>query len=71
MGLLGFERGVSTLGQQMLFQNEFDEVVRIARENGAAADPPCASASPTPTSACVSCASTACACSRVAAMTAA
>ena len=39
MGLLGFERGVSTLGQQMLFQNEFDEVVRIARKNGAAADP--------------------------------
>jgi alkylation response protein AidB-like acyl-CoA dehydrogenase len=39
MGLLGFERGVSTLGQQMLFQNEFDEVVRIARENGAARDP--------------------------------
>jgi alkylation response protein AidB-like acyl-CoA dehydrogenase len=39
MGLLGFERGVSTLGQQMLFQNEFDEVVRVARENGAAKDP--------------------------------
>lgn len=39
MGLLGFERGVSTLGQQMLFQNEFNEVLRIARENGAAADP--------------------------------
>ncbi len=39
MGLLGFERGVSTLGQQMLFQNEFDAVLRIARENGAAADP--------------------------------
>ncbi|MDX1733317.1 MAG: acyl-CoA dehydrogenase family protein [Halioglobus sp.] len=39
MGLLGFERGVSTLGQQMLFQNEFDEVVRVARENGAGADP--------------------------------
>ena len=39
MGLLGFERGVSTLGQQMLFQNEFDEVLRIARDNGAAADP--------------------------------
>jgi alkylation response protein AidB-like acyl-CoA dehydrogenase len=39
MGLLGFERGVSTLGQQMLFQNELDEVVRIARENGAARDP--------------------------------
>jgi alkylation response protein AidB-like acyl-CoA dehydrogenase len=39
MGLLGFERGVSTLGQQMLFQNEFDEIVRVAKENGAARDP--------------------------------
>lgn len=39
MGLLGFERGVSTLGQQMLFQNEFDEVVRLARENGAHRNP--------------------------------
>jgi alkylation response protein AidB-like acyl-CoA dehydrogenase len=39
MGLLGFERGVSTLGQQMLFQNEFDDIIRIARENGAAKDP--------------------------------
>ena len=39
MGLLGFERGVSTLGQQMLFQNELDEVVKLARENGAARDP--------------------------------
>ena len=44
MGLLGFERGVSTLGQQMLFQNELDEIVRIAKENGAAKDPCCASA---------------------------
>lgn len=39
MGLLGFERGVSTLGQQMAFQNELDEIVAIARENGAARDP--------------------------------
>jgi alkylation response protein AidB-like acyl-CoA dehydrogenase len=39
MALLGFERGVSTLGQQMLFQNELDEIVRIAKENGAAKDP--------------------------------
>jgi len=39
MGLLGFERGVSTLGQQMLFQTELDEVIRIARENGAARNP--------------------------------
>ena len=39
MALLGFERGVSTLGQQMLFQNELDEIVRIAKQNGAANDP--------------------------------
>ena len=39
MALLGFERGVSTLGQQMQFQNELDEVIRIARANGAAQDP--------------------------------
>lgn len=39
MGLLGFERGVSTLGQQMLFQNELDEIVALAKSNGAASDP--------------------------------
>jgi len=39
MGLLGFERGVSTLGQQMLFQNELDEIIRIARQNGSGKDP--------------------------------
>lgn len=39
MGLLGFERGVSTLGQQMLFQNELDEIIREAKRNGAAKDP--------------------------------
>ena len=39
MGLLGFERGVSTLGQQMQFQNELDEVIRQAKANGAAGDP--------------------------------
>jgi alkylation response protein AidB-like acyl-CoA dehydrogenase len=39
MGLLGFERGVSTLGQQMLFQNEFNEIVATAKRNGAARDP--------------------------------
>ena len=39
MGLLGFERGVSTLGQQMLFQTELDEIIRIARTNGASRDP--------------------------------
>ncbi|MEZ5508516.1 MAG: acyl-CoA dehydrogenase family protein [Gammaproteobacteria bacterium] len=39
MGLLGFERGVSTLGQQMQFQNELDDVIALARRNGAATDP--------------------------------
>ena len=39
MGVLGFERGVSTLGQNLLFQNELDEIVRRARANGAARDP--------------------------------
>jgi alkylation response protein AidB-like acyl-CoA dehydrogenase len=39
MGLLGFERGVSTLGQQMQFQNELDEIVRLAKSNGSASDP--------------------------------
>jgi alkylation response protein AidB-like acyl-CoA dehydrogenase len=39
MALLGFERGVSTLGQQMAFRNELDEVIAAARANGTAADP--------------------------------
>ncbi len=39
MALLGFERGTSTLGQQMLFQNELDQIVAIAKTNGAAQDP--------------------------------
>lgn len=39
MGLLAFERGVSTLGQQMQFQNELDEIVKVAKDNGAAKDP--------------------------------
>lgn len=39
MSLLGYERGVSTLGQQAHFRHEFDLVVRAARANGAARDP--------------------------------
>jgi alkylation response protein AidB-like acyl-CoA dehydrogenase len=39
MGLLAFERGVSTLGQQMGFRNELDEIIAAARANGAANDP--------------------------------
>ncbi len=39
MALLGFERGVSTLGQQMAFQNELDDIIRIAKENSASEEP--------------------------------
>ena len=39
MALLGFERGASTLGQQMTFNNEFYRLVEIAKENGASKDP--------------------------------
>jgi alkylation response protein AidB-like acyl-CoA dehydrogenase len=39
MGTLGFERGVSTLAQQMDFRNELDGVIAAACVNGLAADP--------------------------------
>jgi alkylation response protein AidB-like acyl-CoA dehydrogenase len=39
MGLLAFERGVSTLGQQMGFRNELDAIIAAANTNGSAADP--------------------------------
>jgi alkylation response protein AidB-like acyl-CoA dehydrogenase len=39
MALLGFERGVSTLAQQMHFRNELDEIIAIAKANGKATDP--------------------------------
>lgn len=39
MALLGFERGISTLGQQMHFRTELDEIVAAAVANGAARDP--------------------------------
>ena len=39
MGLLGFERGVSVLGQQVGFAREFADVVDLARANGAINDP--------------------------------
>jgi alkylation response protein AidB-like acyl-CoA dehydrogenase len=39
MGTLAFERGASTLGQQMLFQNELQQIIDIAKANGAAKDP--------------------------------
>jgi alkylation response protein AidB-like acyl-CoA dehydrogenase len=39
MGTLAFERGVSTLGQQMNFRNELDAIIGAARGNGMIADP--------------------------------
>jgi len=39
MGTLAFERGASTLGQQQSFQNELEEIIAIAKKNGAARDP--------------------------------
>lgn len=39
MGTLGLERGVATLGQQLLFERELAKVMDVARRNGRAADP--------------------------------
>jgi alkylation response protein AidB-like acyl-CoA dehydrogenase len=39
LATLSFERGASTLGQQMAFAGEFDKIVRAAKRNGAASDP--------------------------------
>lgn len=39
MGTLAFERGTSTLAQQMSFWNDFNAIVAAARANGAASDP--------------------------------
>jgi alkylation response protein AidB-like acyl-CoA dehydrogenase len=39
MGTLAFERGASTLGQQMAFRTELDEITAQARANGRIDDP--------------------------------
>jgi alkylation response protein AidB-like acyl-CoA dehydrogenase len=39
MGTLAFERGASTLGQQMNFRNELDAIVEVARRSGVNEDP--------------------------------
>ncbi|MFN8040593.1 MAG: acyl-CoA dehydrogenase family protein [Acidimicrobiales bacterium] len=39
MGLLSFERGASTLGQQFAFERELREILAIAERTGQAADP--------------------------------
>ncbi|MDT4936704.1 MAG: hypothetical protein QOG80_375 [Pseudonocardiales bacterium] len=39
MATLGFERGVATLGQQVGFRRQLDNLIALARTNGAAGDP--------------------------------
>jgi alkylation response protein AidB-like acyl-CoA dehydrogenase len=39
MGTLAFERGASTLGQNLNFVNEFDDILERARGNGRSSDP--------------------------------
>jgi alkylation response protein AidB-like acyl-CoA dehydrogenase len=39
MGTLAFERGVSTLGQQVGFEQELDQILQLAQSNGAVRDP--------------------------------
>ena len=39
MGTLAFERGASTLGQQLNFQAELDQIIGLAKTNGAGKDP--------------------------------
>jgi len=39
MGTLAFERGASTLGQQLAFEQELDTITELARANGGAAEP--------------------------------
>ena len=39
MGTLAFERGASTLGQNLSFRNELEQVIQIAKRNGKDRDP--------------------------------
>ena len=39
MGTLAFERGASTLGQQLNFVNELEQIAAVAKRNGRATDP--------------------------------
>jgi alkylation response protein AidB-like acyl-CoA dehydrogenase len=39
MGTLAFERGASTLGQQVSFRQEFDDMIALAKSNGSWDDP--------------------------------
>ena len=39
MGTLAFERGISTLGQQIGFQREYEQILALAQSRGAITDP--------------------------------
>jgi hypothetical protein len=39
MGTLAFERGASTLGQQLAFEQELRNITALAQANGGASDP--------------------------------
>ncbi len=39
MGTLAFERGASTLGQQLHFENELTDIVEVAKKRGCTDDP--------------------------------
>ena len=39
MGTLAFERGTSTLGQQLSFENELTSIIEVAKKHGRADDP--------------------------------
>jgi len=61
MGTLAFERGASTLGQQLSFENELTEILDVVHKRGPGTTRSCANGWPTPGSGCASCASTRCA----------
>ena len=47
MGTLAFERGASTLGQQLGFENELQRIIAAGARTGGSTIRCCASASPT------------------------
>ena len=63
MGTLAFERGASTLGQQVSFRQEFEDLLSLAKANGRWDDPVVRQNSPRPTSVSRFSSSTNCACS--------
>ena len=65
MATLGFERGTAFLSQQLAFEHEFTRAARRRAQARRVRTTRCSATSwPTATSACRSCGSTACACSR-------